>query len=58
MPTRLAEKFLIPLFTRKCEQAGPEEQAYQLDARYTRDPKDVFSVGDEVRDWLRAGRFS
>jgi hypothetical protein len=35
-----------------------EEQAYQLDARYTRDPKDVFSVEEEVREWLRKGRFS
>jgi hypothetical protein len=35
-----------------------EEQAYQLDARFTRDPKDVFSVEDEVQEWLRKGRFS
>jgi hypothetical protein len=35
-----------------------EEQAYQLDARYTRDPKDVFRVEDEVRDWLASGRFN
>ena len=35
-----------------------EEQAYQLDARYTRDPKDVFRVEDEVREWLRDGRFA
>jgi hypothetical protein len=35
-----------------------EEQAYQLDARYTRDPKDVFSVEQEVQQWLRKGRFS
>jgi hypothetical protein len=34
-----------------------EEQAYQLDARYTRDPSDVFSVEDEVREWMRAGRY-
>jgi hypothetical protein len=35
-----------------------EEQAYQLDARYTRDPKDGFSVDEEVRAWARAGRFA
>ena len=35
-----------------------EEQAYQLDARYTPDPKDVFSVEEEVREWLSKGRFS
>jgi hypothetical protein len=33
-----------------------EEQAYQLDARYTRNPSDVFSVEDEVREWMRTGR--
>lgn len=35
-----------------------EEQVYQLDARFTLDPKGVFSVGDEVRGWVREGRFS
>jgi hypothetical protein len=35
-----------------------EEQAYQLDARFTRDPKDIFPVEKEVREWLRKGRFS
>lgn len=34
-----------------------EEQAYRMDARYTRDPTDVFSVEEEVRDWLRRGRY-
>lgn len=34
-----------------------EEQAYQRDARYTRDPSDVFSVEKEIREWMRAGRF-
>jgi hypothetical protein len=33
-----------------------EEQAYQLEGRYTRDPKDVFSV-EEVRAWLKRGDF-
>ena len=33
------------------------EQAYQMDARYTRNPADVFSVEEEVREWLRSGRF-
>lgn len=34
-----------------------EEQAFQLDGRYTRDPADIFSVEDEVREWLRIGRY-
>jgi len=34
-----------------------EEQAYQLDARYTRDPSDVFSVEAEIQEWLGTGRF-
>lgn len=34
-----------------------EEQAYQLDGRYTRNAADVFSVEDEVREWHRSGRF-
>ena len=35
-----------------------EEQAYQLDARYTRDPQDIFSVEKEVREWMARGRFN
>jgi hypothetical protein len=35
-----------------------EEQAYRMDARYTRDPTDVFSVEEEIREWLRKGRYS
>ena len=34
-----------------------EEQAYGLDARYTKDPSDIFWVEDEVRNWLNAGKF-
>ncbi len=34
-----------------------EEQAYQMEARYTSNPADVFSVDEEVREWLRSGRF-
>jgi hypothetical protein len=34
-----------------------EEQAYQLDARYTKDPADTFSVEAEIQEWLRNGRF-
>jgi hypothetical protein len=34
-----------------------EEQAYQMDARYTGDPTAIFSVEEEVREWVRAGRF-
>jgi hypothetical protein len=35
-----------------------EEQAYRMDARYTRDPTDLFSVEEEIREWLRKGRYS
>jgi len=34
-----------------------EEQAYQMDARFTANPADVFSVEQEVREWLRSGRY-
>ena len=34
-----------------------EEQAYQLDARYTTNPSDVFSVEKEVHEWVRSGRY-
>ena len=35
-----------------------EEQAYQLDARFTADPASLFSVDQEVRDWMAAGKFA
>jgi hypothetical protein len=34
-----------------------EEQAYRMDARYTKDPGDVFSVQAEVQEWMRSGKF-
>ena len=34
-----------------------EEQAYAMDARFTRDATDVFSVEAEIREWLRQGRY-
>ena len=34
-----------------------EEQAYQMDARFTKDPTDHFSVEAEIREWLSSGRF-
>jgi hypothetical protein len=34
-----------------------EEQAYRMDARYTKDAADVFSVETEVQDWMRNGKF-
>lgn len=34
-----------------------EEQAYRMDARYTTDPSDVFSVEAEIQEWLRTGRY-
>jgi hypothetical protein len=37
--------------------APVEEQAYQLDGRYTKDPTAVFSVADEIQEWLRSGKY-
>jgi hypothetical protein len=37
--------------------APVEEQAYQLDGRYTKDPTVVFSVADEIQEWLRSGKY-
>lgn len=34
-----------------------EEQAYRMDARFTKDPADAFSVEAEVREWLGNGKF-
>ncbi|MGC1617981.1 MAG: hypothetical protein WA765_05780 [Candidatus Acidiferrum sp.] len=34
-----------------------EEQAYNLDARFTRDPYDYFSVEAEIREWQRKGKY-
>ena len=34
-----------------------EEQAYQLDGRYTKNPADVFSVAEEIQEWIRSGRY-
>lgn len=34
-----------------------EEQAYQLDSRFTANPADAFSVEEEVRAWLGSGRY-
>ena len=34
-----------------------EEQAYRMDARYTKDHADEFSVEAEVREWMRNGKF-
>jgi hypothetical protein len=34
-----------------------EEQAYKLDARFTKDPNTHFSVEAEIQEWLRTGKF-
>jgi hypothetical protein len=34
-----------------------EEQAYQLDGRYTANPFDLFSVEKEIQEWVRSGRY-
>jgi hypothetical protein len=37
--------------------APVEGQAYQLDGRCTKDPTAVFSVADEIQEWLRSGKY-
>ncbi len=34
-----------------------EKNAYELEARYHGDPAQVFSVADEVKGWIQAGKF-
>lgn len=34
-----------------------EEQAYQLDGRYTANPSDIFSVEREIQEWVSGGRY-
>jgi hypothetical protein len=34
-----------------------EEQAYKLDARFAEAPGDVFSVEEEIRQWLSEGKY-
>jgi hypothetical protein len=34
-----------------------EEQAYKMDARFTKDSSDYFSVEAEIREWLQNGKF-
>ncbi len=34
-----------------------EAQAYQLDARYSENPTELFSVENEIREWDAAGRY-
>jgi hypothetical protein len=57
-PTRVMEGYFHVLNEAGLWMVAPvEEQAYQLDARYTKDPADVFSVADEIQEWLRAGKY-
>jgi hypothetical protein len=34
-----------------------EDHAYGLEARFTKDPSDPFSVAEEVRQWAESGRY-
>jgi hypothetical protein len=34
-----------------------KDHAYHLDARFTKDPSDPFSVAEEVRQWTQSGRY-
>ena len=42
--------------SRSYEGIPLEEQARELEARFSGDPKQPFSVADEVRKWLEAGK--
>jgi hypothetical protein len=37
--------------------APAEEQAYQLDARYTKNPSEFFSVAAEIKEWVQIGKY-
>jgi len=53
-PERVLEAYLRTLNGQGLWAVVPfEEPAYQLDARYTGNPADCFSVEEEVREWLR-----
>jgi hypothetical protein len=57
-PERVLEAYLRTLNERGLWAVVPfEEQAYHLDARYTGNPADCFSVEEKVREWLRSGRY-
>ena len=57
-PERVLEAYLRTLNGQGLWAVVPfEEQAYQLDARYTGNPADCFSVEEEVREWLRSRRY-
>jgi hypothetical protein len=57
IPERVLEAYLRTLNEQGLWAVVPfEEQAYQLDARYTGNPADCFSVEEEVREWLRSRR--
>jgi len=57
-PERVLEAYLRILNEQGLWAVVPfEEQAYQLDARYTGNPADWFSVEEEVREWLRSRRY-
>jgi hypothetical protein len=58
-PERVIEEYFRTLNESGLWMVVPfEEQAYQMDARYTRDPSDVFSVEAEIQEWLRTGRYA
>ena len=61
--TVLGEKRVLKGYFETLNDAGLwmvvpfEEQAYQLDARYTLNPSDVFPVEKEIQEWARSGRY-
>ncbi len=38
------------------EEIPLEKNAYELESRFSQDPAQVFSVADEVRQWIEAGK--
>ena len=61
--TILGVKQFMELYVRGLSKKGRyvlislEVHAYELDARFTKEPSDVFSVAEEVQQWAWSGRY-
>ena len=55
---RMVKAYLTTLNEAGLWMVAPvEEQAYRLDARFTRNPSDAFSVEEEIHEWMRNDRY-
>jgi len=53
-----AERYVRGFLTGGSYEKIPlEKQAYSLEDKFVRSPSIVFSVDDDVRDWIRRDRF-